>query len=289
MKSKQKFSTIAIFGYFFGITIGAFLFYAKDLLWLPYISITITIVVAFFIFAFATKIISGAENFVLYRHMLFSIACVSVILSLMQIPLLPYLDVYIVGFGFFHLFGRIGCYKAGCCHGRPSVFGVKYNESYRSQGFPEYLINVILFPVQIIEAIGIAFITLYCICLFFADLYVPGSILSWYFILYSSLRFILEFFRGDADRKYWRRNRDSSHRTHLYPFYISGHPETKPSVHRRFELFSSGHPETKILMYRWSTVGSYGLNKLKNMPRFPFPYLTFFDTFYVIKEVRYSN
>jgi prolipoprotein diacylglyceryltransferase len=203
MKPKSLFPILGFTGFVFAVIASAVLIYLKQLFWLPFIIMVITTILAFLILAFAEKIISGNENYVLYRQLLFSIVCVSFALSFLNTPILPYLDVYVCGFGVFHIFGRIGCYKAGCCHGRPFVFGNKYNESYRSQGFPGYLIDVVLFPVQIAEAIGIAIITLYCANLFFADSCVPGIVLAWYLIFYASLRFMLEFLRGDTDRPYF--------------------------------------------------------------------------------------
>ncbi len=44
---------------------------------------------------------------------------------------------------------------------------------------------------------------------------------------------------------------------------ISGHPETKTSVHRRYELFSSGIPETKTFIFRRFTRLSDAVSKSK--------------------------
>ena len=75
----------------------------------------------------------------------------------------------------FHIFGRIGCYTAGCCRG--------------IDGFPlqlvEAAINFVIFSVLIMIQNRGAFKgrTIYC-----------------YFIMYPVCRFILEFFRGDPER-----------------------------------------------------------------------------------------
>lgn len=94
-----------------------------------------------------------------------------------------------------HTVGRIGCLCAGCCYGMEyHGFGaITFNSS------PFAPNGVSLFPTQIIEAI--------CnLAIFFVLL---ASYKKWvgtyktlglYFILYSIVRFILEFFRGDLVR-----------------------------------------------------------------------------------------
>src|ERR1700746_135251 len=146
IKPKSLFPILGLTGFVFAVIASAILIYLKQISWLPYFIMVVTTIIAFLILAFAEKIISGNENYVLYRQMLFSIVCVSLALFFFNTPILSYLDIYVCGFGIFHICGRIGCYKAGCCHGRPFIFGSSYAENFRSQGFPGYLIDVILFP-----------------------------------------------------------------------------------------------------------------------------------------------
>ncbi|MDR2514472.1 MAG: prolipoprotein diacylglyceryl transferase [Christensenellaceae bacterium] len=92
-------------------------------------------------------------------------------------------------------FGRIGCFFAGCCHGFyvREPFGIAFREAI---GAPN---GVPLFPVQLIEAafdLGL-FLTLW---LFSKKPRKLGSALAIYLIAYPSLRFALEFLRGDAAR-----------------------------------------------------------------------------------------
>ena len=76
-----------------------------------------------------------------------------------------------------HVFGRIGCYLAGCCYGRPysGTFGLKTVQDG---------VICTLFPIQL---------------LFFRK-FSGFSILSSYLFMYSIVRFTLEFFRGDELR-----------------------------------------------------------------------------------------
>lgn len=203
MKQKQLFPIICVLGFIVSAISCAVLIFFKQLPWLPYIVMVVTTFSAFLLFSFAAKIINGSESYVLYRQLLFSIACVSIALLLMKVSILSYLDIYAIGFGTFHVFGRLGCYKAGCCHGRPFSFGVRYSDKYRKEGFPDYLIGIPVFPVQLMEALGVVLITAFCLVLYFTQTVAPGVILSWYLLLYSTLRFFLEFTRGDIDRPYW--------------------------------------------------------------------------------------
>lgn len=91
-----------------------------------------------------------------------------------------------------HFFGRIGCFFAGCCFGKPTeiVFGVVYPEiSLPSQ---VYDFGVHLHPVQLYEAFFL--ISLFIVI----KKYIRFELrLFYYFTLYGIGRFILEYFRGD--------------------------------------------------------------------------------------------
>ena len=95
----------------------------------------------------------------------------------------------------FHSIGRIGCLLAGCCHGR-EYHGFGSITFYNTQLAP---IGVPLFPMQIVESICnlIIFITILATYKRFKGTY---KTIALYAVLYSVVRFILEFFRGDAVR-----------------------------------------------------------------------------------------
>ena len=90
----------------------------------------------------------------------------------------------------FHMFGRIGCFMAGCCYGKiientVIVFGYEINR----------------IPVQLIEAIY-EFI-LFIILSFISKREIDKDLLKIYLISYSIFRFVIEFFRGDEIRGIW--------------------------------------------------------------------------------------
>lgn len=93
-----------------------------------------------------------------------------------------------------HALGRIGCFCAGCCYGRPSaLLGVAFSRSgIAPNGVP-------LLPVQLFEAaweLGLFFLLRQMACRACGG----RQMLGWYLVLYSLARFALEFLRGDGYR-----------------------------------------------------------------------------------------
>ncbi|MEA2512198.1 MAG: phosphatidylglycerol---prolipoprotein diacylglyceryl transferase, partial [Thermomicrobiales bacterium] len=110
----------------------------------------------FFALAFGAKVLTGQERLVYYHHELAIFAVSTLILTAIGRPVLPYLDLTALGVGTFLACGRIGCFLAGCCHGRPSRCGVAYGNDHVAIGFPAPLASVRLLPVQLVEAIWAA-------------------------------------------------------------------------------------------------------------------------------------
>ncbi len=97
----------------------------------------------------------------------------------------------------FHAFGRVGCFLNGCCHGRACpTFGIPFTQSLGSANGIPY------FPIQLAEAAGNLF--LFVVLARFAWRHPgQGRTLPAYLAAYALMRFILEFFRGDAVRGIW--------------------------------------------------------------------------------------
>ena len=93
-----------------------------------------------------------------------------------------------------HAFGRIGCFFAGCCYGRPSEkFGVFFNSP---QIAPT---DIKLFPIQLVES-GINFIVFLFLFIYSYRKPPLGRLAGLYLSIYAIERFILEFFRYDYIR-----------------------------------------------------------------------------------------
>lgn len=107
-----------------------------------------------------------------------------------------YLDVVVPIIPMGHAFGRIGCFCAGCCYGRPtdSAIGVIYTQAVG--GAPP---GVRLLPVQLFEAGGdiIIFLILISVSAKTKSRYLTTCL---YCIMYGIVRFILEFYRYDSIR-----------------------------------------------------------------------------------------
>jgi hypothetical protein len=155
----------------------------------------------FLVLAFATKIITGEEQLI-YYHQEIAIMLVSALVArLLHRPVLPYVDVTILGVGTFLAFGRIGCLMVGCCHGRPCAWGIRYTHDHARQGFPPYLVSVRLFPIQALESLFV-FAVVIAGTVAVLQGRPAGTAFALYTVGYGSLRFCLEFFRGDSDRPY---------------------------------------------------------------------------------------
>ena len=103
-----------------------------------------------------------------------------------------------------HGFGRLGCFLAGCCYGRPSgnSFGVIFTDP-RCE-VPAAWLDVPLHPVQIYESAGNFLIFGGLVWLSRREkTSAAGMILSAYILAYSVLRFSLEFLRGDDRGGVW--------------------------------------------------------------------------------------
>ena len=109
------------------------------------------------------------------------------------------LDVMAITTCLVHMFGRIGCFLAGCCYGLPtkSIFGVIYTDP-TCLAEPK---NIALHPTQLYEACYIFLVMLF---LFFMRKHRKfyGQLFLLYLILYAVGRSVLEIFRGDETRGY---------------------------------------------------------------------------------------
>jgi len=106
-------------------------------------------------------------------------------------------DIFAPSIAISHVFGRIGCFMAGCCYGKIAQslpWGMIFTD-------PDCLAptNVLLHPTQIYESAGelVNFLILLTLRPYKSF---NGQIAMIYLLLYSLLRFSVEFFRGDVGR-----------------------------------------------------------------------------------------
>jgi len=115
-----------------------------------------------------------------------------------KVDFLLYADLFTPSIPLMHAVGRVGCFFGGCCYGMEMPGGVSFPHSPAfASDDPARLVERL--PVQLIEsAINIL--------IFLALLYLgtrkwkKGSLFFVYLMMYGTVRFVLEFFRGDLVR-----------------------------------------------------------------------------------------
>lgn len=137
-------------------------------------------------------------GFVFYGGLIGGIFALFIFTKIKKYSFLELLDSICFVVPLAHGFGRIGCFFAGCCYGKPSEFGFYFNESLAAPH------DIKLLPVQLFEA-GINFIIFAVLYILshktdFKKKFKTGSLTFIYIPTYAIMRFILEFFRYDDYR-----------------------------------------------------------------------------------------
>jgi phosphatidylglycerol---prolipoprotein diacylglyceryl transferase len=117
-----------------------------------------------------------------------------------RMPLLRTLDCFAPGLALGHAIGRVGCFAAGCCFGKPTSlpWGVTFTNPL-ANAISETPLGVKLHPTELYESlveIANFFILLWLI----KHKKFEGQVLGSYLFLYGVARFFLEFLRGDPGR-----------------------------------------------------------------------------------------
>ena len=117
-----------------------------------------------------------------------------------HLPFLRTCDTFAPGVAIGHAFGRIGCFAAGCCYGKPTSepWGVIFTNPLAHQwvGTP---LGVRLHPTELYEMVVevFNFLVLYWLV---RHKKFEGQVIGLYMIIYGVARFFIEFFRGDPGR-----------------------------------------------------------------------------------------
>jgi phosphatidylglycerol:prolipoprotein diacylglycerol transferase len=109
------------------------------------------------------------------------------------LPVLSTSDIFAPGVALGHGIGRLGCFAAGCCWGKPThlPWAVTFTSSETTTGVP---LGVPLHPTQLYEAFAEGII---CLLLLAAmkRAHKDGAIIGLYLVLYGIVRFGVEFLR----------------------------------------------------------------------------------------------
>ncbi len=140
-----------------------------------------------------------SEGFVFYGSLIFCIPVMLLFFRYHHIPVLPMLDVMAITTCIVHGTGRIGCFFAGCCYGKPtnSLLGVTFRDPL-SQAEP---LNVPLHPTQLYSSFFI-FSLMALLMIISRHKKFDGQVILLYLIIYPIGRIIIESFRGDISRGY---------------------------------------------------------------------------------------
>jgi phosphatidylglycerol:prolipoprotein diacylglycerol transferase len=113
-----------------------------------------------------------------------------------NLPLWKVADIAAPSIAIAQAVGRLGCFSAGCCYGRPT--DIPWAVTFRD---PDSLarLNVPLHPTQIYESLGTFLIFLFLIIIRKRKSF-DGQLFWLYVLLYSFIRFFIEFYRGDEIR-----------------------------------------------------------------------------------------
>jgi hypothetical protein len=147
---------------------------------------------SFFGWSLLRRLVTGSETIVLFEHVWVAGLIVAGFLWWVDEPIIGWLDVFAAGLCIFLAFGRLGCAVAGCCHGHPSAVGITY---HRSGEQAHRLAGIRLFPVQLVEAAGLAMLGVLALALVPAT--AEGRVLAVVLAIYGVMRFGTEALRGD--------------------------------------------------------------------------------------------
>lgn len=96
--------------------------------------------------------------------------------------------------------GRLGCFSAGCCYGKPTdwPWAVTFTSEYAYQytGVP---LHVPLHPTQLYESLA-TFLLFLGLLSAYKRRQFTGQTFLLYVMSYGVIRFVIEFFRGDPER-----------------------------------------------------------------------------------------
>jgi phosphatidylglycerol:prolipoprotein diacylglycerol transferase len=117
-----------------------------------------------------------------------------------KMPPLATWDAFAPGLALGHAIGRVGCFAAGCCWGKPTThfWGVTFTNPLARDlvGTP---LNRALEPTQLIES-AVELANFFILMWMFKRKKFDGQVFAAYLILYGVARYFIEFLRDDPGR-----------------------------------------------------------------------------------------
>jgi phosphatidylglycerol---prolipoprotein diacylglyceryl transferase len=117
-----------------------------------------------------------------------------------HMPALGTADAFAPGLAIGHAIGRVGCFAAGCCWGKPThaFWGVTFTNplAHSWVGTP---LGEALEPTQLFES-AVELANFFILAWMFKHKKFEGQVISAYLILYGVARYFLEYLRDDPGR-----------------------------------------------------------------------------------------
>ncbi len=170
------------------------------------------------------KILFARQGFVFLGAIGGAVAVGMIYIRRHQLPFWQVADVVAPSIPLAHFVGRLGCFSAGCCYGKPVSSGLRFlgvrfpavfdkaGEYVGSGSFvdhwsaglldPGATHSLPIYPTQLFES-GANLLIFVTLMLVARRKHFDGQLLLLYLLLYSGVRFLIEFFRGDPDRGIW--------------------------------------------------------------------------------------
>lgn len=139
------------------------------------------------------------SGFVFYGSFLFTVPILIWWFRKQKLPVWDMFDLIGIGGAMVHAFGKIGCFLAGCCHGKVchNAWGVVFNHPH-THAEPA---GVPLYPVQLWDS-AIIFSAVAIMLWLKPRKQFAGQLFLIYGLWYAMGRFITEYYRGDEERGY---------------------------------------------------------------------------------------
>jgi len=106
------------------------------------------------------------------------------------------LDIAVVSMAPFHVLLRLGCFSAGCCHGKPA-YGLPWAVTFTNPASASIYKGIPVHPTQLYHAAANLLIVILLLKLFKRPAF-RGALMWVYLLAYGLLRFVIEFYRGDV-------------------------------------------------------------------------------------------
>jgi phosphatidylglycerol---prolipoprotein diacylglyceryl transferase len=135
---------------------------------------------------------------VFYGGLLVAVTVALFYIQKVGLPLWTTCDVFAPGIALGHVVGRLGCFFAGCCYGRPTTvpWAITFTNPYAAANVGTPL-NIPLHPTQLYEAGAEALILIILLTTERRGRQFAGRTFWLYMLMYAISRYVIEIYRGD--------------------------------------------------------------------------------------------